>query len=132
VTVGDLDELVSVFTAPGFGAVEDLNLAASEHDGFGFFVRSMTGLDYQAASSAFGEFSSRRTFTPSQTSYMDLLVDVLAKNGLVAGADLYRSPFNLRAPGGPEDLFSGDEVDAIVAVLENIRMMARPIDDPTL
>jgi type I restriction enzyme, R subunit len=128
VTATDLNELATIFTEPGFGIHEDVEQVTAEHGGFGLFLRSMTGLDYEAAFETFGLFRSGRTFTPPQQGYLNLLIDVLAKNGLVTPRSLYGSPFTLRAPRGPEDLFTANEVSAIVAVLDAVRATAQPTD----
>lgn len=100
-TVADLDEVQTICVDVGFGTAEDIELETSEHGGFGLFLRSMTGLVYEVAAAAFDEFRSGRTFTPSQQAYLDLLIDALAKNGLVDIGELYDSPFTLRAPRWP-------------------------------
>jgi hypothetical protein len=59
----------------------------------------MTGLDYEAAAIAFAGVRSSQTFTPQQDDHLELLIEVLAKNGTAKVADLYESPFTLRARG---------------------------------
>jgi type I restriction enzyme R subunit len=126
VTAADLDGLTAVFTEPGFGRTEDVEQVAVEHGGFGLFLRSMTGLDYEAAASAFSQFRTGETFTLLQEKYLDLLIDVLAKNGLIQIERLYESPFTLLAPDGPEVLFSSAEIDALLAVLAGVEVTAQP------
>ena len=50
---------------------------------------------------------------------------MLAKNGLV-GIGPVRAPFTLRAPGGPDVLFTTADVDAIAAVLDAVTATAEP------
>jgi hypothetical protein len=83
----------------------------------------MTGLDYEAAAIAFAGIRSGQTLTPQQDGYLELLFEVLAKNGIAKVADLYESPFTLRARG-PEDLFTDTEIDAIEGILRDIWAMA--------
>ena len=85
----------------------------------------MTGLDYEAAAIAFAGVRSSPTFRPQQGDYLELLIEVLAKNGTAKVADLYESPFTLRARG-PEDLFTDAQIDAIEAVLQDIRTRVQP------
>jgi type I restriction enzyme, R subunit len=131
VTADILTNLVGIFVEPGFGTSEDVESVTVEHDGFGLFLRSLTGLDYQAATSAFSQFRSDRTLSPPQQAYLDLLIDVLAKNGLVVIGDLYQAPFTLRAPRGPEDLFSSGDIDMMSAVLDGVRTKAQPTEPAT-
>ncbi|HEY3717417.1 MAG TPA: hypothetical protein VGL39_23070 [Jatrophihabitantaceae bacterium] len=39
---------------------------------------------------------------------------------------LYEAPFTDHAPAGPESLFSGVDIDALVAVLDQVRSSAAP------
>jgi len=39
---------------------------------------------------------------------------------------LYEPPFNDHAPHGPEDLFSGSDVDALIDALAAVRATAGP------
>jgi hypothetical protein len=91
------------------------------------FLRSLTGLDREAANDAFGQFLAGKTFNANQLHFLNLLVDVLAKNGIVDIARLYEPPFTARASGGPEDLFTETDVDAIVTVLRDVKATAVPI-----
>lgn len=40
--------------------------------------------------------------------------------------DLYEAPFTLRAPQGPEELFTGDVIDWIETTLREVRANAQP------
>ena len=102
VTAAELDELSALFIESGFGTAEDIEQVTREYQGFGPFLRSMTGLNYEAAAAAVDQFRSGRTLTPQQQGYLELLIEVLAKNGSAIIDDLYEPPFTLRAPQGPE------------------------------
>lgn len=131
-TAADLDGLSALFIESRFGTPEDIEQVTAEHYGFGLFLRAMTGLDYEAAAAAIDQFMSGRTFTPQQQGYLELLVEVLAKNGSTVIGELYEqgSLFMRRAPQGPDQLFTSVEVDAIDAVLTAVRATAQPADGP--
>jgi len=59
---------------------------------------------------------TRLTLTSQQQGYLELLIEVMSKNGSAIIDELYEPPFTLRAPQGPEQLFS--EVDGIDMVLK--------------
>ena len=126
VTAAELDELSALFIDSQFGTVEDIERVTAEYQGFGLFMRSMTGLSYEAAAVAVDQFRSGRTLTAQQDGYLELLIEVLAKNGSAAIGELYESPFTLRAPQGPEQLFTEADVDEIDAVLKAVRARAQP------
>ncbi|WP_406282914.1 hypothetical protein OH799_35415 [Nocardia sp. NBC_00881] len=73
------------------------------------------------ATAAFDEFHTGRTLTVSQLHFLNLLTDYVRKNGVIEVGALYEPPFKSVAPTGPEDIFSEEDVDRIVAVVRNIR-----------
>ena len=127
VTAAELASLATDFVESGFGGEGDVEEVAAEHDGFGLFLSSITALDHEAAAAAFA-FVSAQSLNPPQRAYLQLLTDVLAKNGLLKIEDLYSAPFTLRAPHGPEDLFTAEVIDRIAEVLTIARANAQPED----
>jgi type I restriction enzyme R subunit len=125
VTKAELSSLAAIFIEAGFGAEGDVEATAAEYGGFGLFLRSLTGLDHDAAAAAFG-FLSLQALNPQQRAYRQLLIDVLARNGLLKIGDLYGAPFTLRAPSGPEELFAGDMIDRVGEALVTVRANAQP------
>jgi type I restriction enzyme R subunit len=128
ITSADLAELEQVFLDNGFGTEADIEQAKTEHGGLGLFLRSLTGLDREAASEAFDQFQAGKNLTASQLHFLNLPIDVIAANGLIDVGALWQPPFRSLAPTGPEHLFSGDEVDSMVAIVKNIRTAAVPAD----
>ncbi|MVU82306.1 DUF4145 domain-containing protein [Nocardia sp. ET3-3] len=132
ITTADLTELEKIFLDNGFGTDADIEHAKSEHGGLGLFLRSLTGLDREAAAEAFDQFQAGKNLTANQLHFLDLLIDVIAQNGLVEVKALWKPPFLSLAPKGPEDLFTEDEVNGMVAVLRNLRTTAVPVGDQEL
>ncbi|WP_036535925.1 type I restriction-modification enzyme R subunit C-terminal domain-containing protein, partial [Nocardia cyriacigeorgica] len=126
ITSADLAELEQVFLDNGFGTAEDIEHAAASYGGLGLFLRSLTGLDSTTATDAFDEFLTGRTLTANQLHFLKLLIDYITKNGVIDVGALYEPPFKSVAPTGPEDIFSEEEVDRIVAVVKHIRTTALP------
>lgn len=78
--------------------------------GLGLFVRSMVGLDREAAKRAFDGFLAGRTLTASQIQFVNLNVDYLTQSGWMHPAQLYDSPFTDFSPRGVEGVFSPEQV----------------------
>jgi type I restriction enzyme R subunit len=53
-----------------------------------------------------------------------MVVNHLTEHGIVSAALLYESPFTDLSPHGPDGLFTSDEVDDLVAVLDDVRAAA--------
>jgi type I restriction enzyme R subunit len=108
----------------GVGDEEMITKAKEESEGLGLFVRSLIGLDRGAAKEAFAEFLAGKVLSANQIEFIDMVTTHLTERGVMGAALLYESPFTDVAPHGPEDLFTADEVDRLVAVLDQVRAAA--------
>jgi type I restriction enzyme, R subunit len=123
-TPTDLVELASLLAENGIGDAETIARAKEESQGLGLFVRSLVGLDRGAAKEAFADFLEGKTMSANQIEFIDLIINHLTEHGVMGAALLYESPFTDIAPHGPDDLFTSDEVDRLVAVLDHVRAAA--------
>ena len=60
----------------------------------------------------------------NQIHFVDMIINHLTEHGVMSAALLYESPFTDLSPYGPDGLFSSDDVDALVAVLDHVRAAA--------
>ena len=123
-TSNDLAELERLLLDGGVGGPVELGRAKKESQGLGLFIRSLVGLDREAAKQAFGQFLVGTIASANQVEFINLIVDHLTERGMMEPAMLYRSPFTDLAPRGPESLFSSGQVDQLVATLREIRQRA--------
>jgi len=123
-TPGDLDELQRFLLSHGVGTERAIQRAGEECNGFGLFIRSLVGLDRNAAKELFADFLADGTHTATQIRFINEILDELTSRGVMDPARLYDPPFSDLAPTGPEDLFSVDEVDSICDLLDLIRLRA--------
>jgi type I restriction enzyme R subunit len=129
-TEEDLVALEEMLLASGAGTRADLDKAREESEGLGLFVRSLVGLDREAAAAAFAEFSRGTDFTANQLRFIQLIIDHLTANGVMEPGRLFESPFSDDAPQGPQSLFTDAQVHGIVAVLADVR--SRAVADVTV
>ena len=108
----------------GVGGAEDIQRAAEESQGLGLFVRSLVGLDRQAAKEALAAFLNGKSLGANQIEFVNLIVDHLTEHGVMEAAMLYESPFTDLTPRGPDGLFSSAQVDELLAVIERVRQTA--------
>ena len=123
-TPTDLQELERFLLSHGIGNERMIDRAAEECNGFGLFIRSLVGLDRNAAKEVFGEFLTESTHTATQIQFINEIINELTSRGVMDPARLYDSPFKDLAPTGPEGLFSEAEVDRICDLLAVIRQRA--------
>jgi len=123
-TAADLIELERMLAQSGVGAEEDIQRAAQEAQGLGLFVRSLVGLDRQAAKEALAGFLNGMALSANQIEFVNLIVNHLTEHGVMEAAMLYESPFTDLTPRGPDGLFNSGQVDELVRILGTIRATA--------
>jgi type I restriction enzyme R subunit len=123
-TAADLSELERMLAHSGVGAAQDIQRAAEESQGLGLFVRSLVGLDRQAAKAALAGFLNGKTWTANQIEFVNLIVDHLTAHGVMEAAMLYESPFTDLTPRGPDGLCSSTQIDELLTVIERVRQTA--------
>ncbi|MBW3086472.1 hypothetical protein KEM60_02693 [Austwickia sp. TVS 96-490-7B] len=123
-TPTDLEALEAMLVASGAGGPEDIARAGEEAQGLGLFIRSLVGLDRQAATEAFSEFLTDSRFSTVEIRFIQLIVEQLTANGVMEARRLYEAPFTDVAPTGPDLLFNDNDIDRIVFVLDQVRLHA--------
>lgn len=122
-TASDLSELEYMLVEAG-GTQELIDQAKQQSHGLGIFIRSLVGLEREAAKQAFSEFITGTAATANQIEFIDLVVQYLTENGVMEPDRLYESPFIDISPLGPEGLFPSARVDQMVKVLSEIIVRA--------
>jgi type I restriction enzyme, R subunit len=118
----DLDELEKILVHAA-GAPTTHVETVKQH-GLGLFIRSLVGLDREAAKGAFASFLSGKSLSASQIEFINLIIDHLTEHGTMEPERLYESPFTDFNPKGVDGLFRTDEVDELMSVITNIRATA--------
>lgn len=122
-TATDLDELEKMLLEAG-GTPALIREAKEHSSGLGLFVRSLVGLEREAAMHAFSEFISGSTATPNQIEFINLVVQELTQNGAMEADRLFQSPFTDVNAQGPLGVFPPAKVTQLVGVLAQIRQRA--------
>ncbi len=121
-TAADLAELERLLGE--VGAPEDIARAKAESEGLGLFVRSLVGMERDAAKRALDAFLGGRPLSANQIEFVNLIVDHLTARGAIEPARLYESPFTDLTPLGPERLFGESAVEDLMKALSSIRQAA--------
>jgi len=114
-TKSDLADLERIFVEAGVNA--DSLGAIEAAGGLGRFVRSLVGLDREAAKRAFADFTDGRRLTADQHEFVDLIIDHLTERGLMDPKLLYESPFTDFDSNGVEGVFDNADVVRLVEIL---------------
>lgn len=123
-TPTDLTELERMLAESGIGGPEYINRAKENSHGLGVFVRSLVGMDRQAAKEAMTGFLAGKVFSANQIQFVNLIVDYLTEYGVIEASVLYESPFTDLTPRGPDGLFSPSEIDELFSAIETVRKQA--------
>ena len=123
-TPDDLAALEQMLLESGAGDDHAVAQAKEEAQGLGLFIRSLVGLDRQAAMEAFGGFLAGTQLNANQIHFVDLIVNELTANGVVEPGRLYESPYTDLNLKGPQGMFSEEQLDNIVSILKTVRANA--------
>ena len=120
-TPTDLDELEKMLRQAG---ATDPLLVQAKSQGLGLFIRALVGLERDAAMQAFSELLQGGKATPEQIEFLELVIDELTQNGVMAPERLFESPFTDVSAQGPLGVFPPTQVTRIVSTLNEIRTRA--------
>jgi len=124
ITAADLDELEVVLIDAGVATPDDIERAVAQAGHLGVFVRSLVGLDRNAAKTAFADFLDEQRYSADQITFVNLLIDELTAAGVVPARRFYEAPFVDLAPEGPELLFGNDDLDRLFDTVQQIERRA--------
>jgi type I site-specific restriction endonuclease len=74
----------------------------------GLFVRSLVGLDREAAKKAFSGLLDGKQWNANQIHFVNLVINDLTQNGWMSPARLSETPFTDFSPRGVEGVFNPD------------------------
>ena len=120
-TPADLGELEKMLHEAG-GTDGDIARARELHQSLPAFVRSLVGLDREAAKQAFGHLLAGSTATASQIQFIDEMINHLTEHGAMPTERLYASPFTDIHVRGPEGVFAPNVVEQLFSALSDIEL----------
>ena len=90
----------------------------------GKYIRSIAGLDVEAAKTAFSKFINAPALNPQQIRFVDTIINFLTVNGTIDPAALFEPPFTDISSNGLIDVFNPEQSAEIVNLVERINQNA--------
>ncbi|MGN6209457.1 DEAD/DEAH box helicase family protein [Asticcacaulis sp.] len=122
-TAQDVTELERILLEQAALSSADLQQVKAE-GGLGLFIRSLVGLDREAAKQAFATFIASRALNADQIEFLDLIINHLTAEGVMEARRLYESPFTDMDDQGVSGLFQSADVIALIHLLEEVKAKA--------
>lgn len=121
ITGADLVALENILFADktGMGSKEDFYASYGEEKRLGVFVRSIVGLDRNAAKTAFGEFLASTPLSADQIRFVDQIVEHLALNGVLDPDLLFAPPFTNTHHEGVSGVFPR-RADKVIGIVRQV------------
>jgi type I restriction enzyme R subunit len=87
------------------------------------FIRSLVGLDRNAAKDAFGRFLDDNRYSSQQIRFVEMIIDRLTHQGVIDPGQLYEPPFTSVHYEGLDGAFGDADAEAIVGIITGINVM---------
>ena len=120
----DLVALEEMLVKAGTGTQSEIEEAKAASNGLGLFIRSLVGLNREAAKRAFESFLSNKILNANQIEFVNLVIDHLTQSGWLDPSRLYETPFIDFSARGVEGVFKPDEVTQLITILNEVRRTA--------
>lgn len=86
----------------------------------GVFVRSIVGLDIQAAQAVFAEFIQAGNLSADQMTFINNIIRYLSKNGVIDKAMLFQPPFTHIHQDGLVGVFDENQVGQVIQLVNRV------------
>ena len=120
ITKGELDELESMLFEQGSIGTKKEFIKAFGEQPLGKFIRSIVGLDANAAKQAFGEVLINKTLNSQQIRFIYTIINFFTVNGCIDPGLLFEPPFTDIDSNGITGLFDEDIQVKIIQLIERI------------
>ncbi|TVR38204.1 MAG: DUF4145 domain-containing protein [Cryomorphaceae bacterium] len=121
ITVAELQELERLlFDGEERGTREDYVKEYGDQP-LGVFIRSIVGLDIQAAKAAFADFLLKGNLTADQMTFINNIISFLEQNGIIEARMLFEEPFTHVNDQGLLGVFDEADAHKVISILDGIK-----------
>jgi type I restriction enzyme R subunit len=122
-TPKDIEELERILIEAGVTDAEQI-ATLREEGGLGVLIRSLVGLDREAAKRAFAAFIEKHKMNADQCEFLNMIIDYLTERGVMDPRSLYESPFTDVNSLGVEGVFESAAVVELITIIEDVKNRA--------
>jgi len=124
ITATELDTLEKMLFDQGeIGNREQFEKAYGKQP-LGKFIRSIVGLELDAAKAAFSNFVNAPALNPQQIRFLDTIIKYLTVNGTIEPAALFAPPFTDISSNGVMDVFNTQQTAEIFSLVDRVNKNA--------
>ncbi|QOW20225.1 DEAD/DEAH box helicase family protein [Lysobacter ciconiae] len=124
-TPTDLEELERfVYGAEVVGGREAFEKYYGSERPLTVFIRSLVGLDRNAAKEAFAHFLDENRYTVQQIRFVEMVIDRLTHSGVMDPGQLYEAPFTAIHYEGVEGAFGDADANRLFQIVNSINQRA--------
>jgi type I restriction enzyme R subunit len=120
ITKGELEALEHLLFEQGSIGTKVEFVKAYGEQPLGKFIRSIVGLEVQAARLAFAEILNNQTLNAQQIRFMDTIINFLNVKGTIEPSMLFEAPFTDINSSGVAGLFDEQVATKIISLIETI------------
>ena len=120
ITIDELHYLEQlIFNGKERGTKEDFNNIYGEKP-LGVFIRSIVGLNQEAAMAAFADFIQSGNLSADQMTFINNIINHLTKNGVIDKKMLFEPPFTRTSDQGLLGIFDDATAVKIINVIDEV------------
>jgi type I restriction enzyme R subunit len=120
ITRQELEQLEKLLFEQGSLGTKDDFIVAYGEQPLGRFIRSILGLDANAAKQAFGEILNGQTLNAQQIRLMDMIINFFTVKGVVEPDMLFQAPFTDINAGGIVEIFDYGTSEKIISLIRQV------------
>lgn len=120
ITKGELDTLDRMLFEQGTIGTKAEFIKAYGEQSLGKFIRSIVGLDVQAAKQAFAGILNNQTLNAQQIRFIDTIINFFNVKGIIEPSILFEAPFTDINMNGIAGLFEEQIASQIISLIETI------------
>lgn len=127
ITASELKELEKMLFEQGDLGTHEQFVNAYGDQPLGSFIRSIVGMDQEAANAAFTGFINNPSLNASQIRFVNMIIQYLSTNGVITADKLFEPPFTEINDNGLLGVFSKSDAENIINLIAVVNERAEAV-----